>query len=78
MAWLTYTFPIDIKIRQRPNCLCFTIMLVGDPTFPELKDNVVGIFFITLYDQYGNKGKFQVVPRHKNDGEKIRIYLVDA
>ncbi|WP_446471240.1 hypothetical protein [Xenorhabdus stockiae] len=75
---LPVNFPIDITVRQKVGFLCFTVILINDPTFPEVKDYWYPEFYITIYDQYGNKGRFLIAPNNKNDEEKEKIHLVDS
>lgn len=75
---LPITFPIDIEIRQEDGSICFTIMVVGDPTFPKEQDEWYADFIITLYDQYGNKGKFFLIPNNYDNTRKQSIYFAEV
>ncbi|AOM40765.1 hypothetical protein [Xenorhabdus hominickii] len=75
---LPITFPIDIKIRQKVGSLCFSILTVGDPSFPHLQDTWYRAFYFTLYDQYGNKGRFGLIPNNDNNTKKTDVDFAEA
>ncbi|MDC9604673.1 hypothetical protein [Xenorhabdus griffiniae] len=74
---LPITFPIDIEIRQKDGALCFTVMVVGDPTFPKKQDEWYIKFYIDIYDQYGNKGTFAIVPNNDSNAQKEDIHFIE-
>ncbi|MBC8946476.1 MULTISPECIES: hypothetical protein [Xenorhabdus] len=68
--------PIDIEIRQKANALCFTVIFMGFDSIGKTQDTWYNMY-ISIYDQFGNNGMFDVVPRNDNDHEKIKIHLRD-
>ncbi|PHM36012.1 hypothetical protein [Xenorhabdus innexi] len=68
--------PIDIEIRQIANALCFTVIFMGFDSIGKTHDTWYNMY-ISIYDQFGNNGVFDVVPNNDNHQEKLKVHLED-
>ncbi|PHM66025.1 hypothetical protein Xsto_01531 [Xenorhabdus stockiae] len=73
---LNITHPIDIEIRQIANALCFTVIFMGFDSIGKSQDTWYDMY-IKIYDQFGNNGTFDIVPRNDNHQEKLKVHLAD-
>ncbi|MBD2810752.1 hypothetical protein ID853_07630 [Xenorhabdus sp. Vera] len=74
---LPITFPVDIKVKQQYGFLCFSILVVGDPSFPHIQDVWYKQFYIIIYDQYGNKGKYWLMPNNDSNANKSDVFFIE-
>ncbi|MBD2782629.1 hypothetical protein [Xenorhabdus szentirmaii] len=75
---LPINFPLNIRINQHFGELCFSILMVTDYTFPKLQDKWYDAFIFTVYDQFGNKGIYGLIPDNTNDESKQEVYFAEV
>ncbi|PHM39411.1 hypothetical protein Xmau_02753 [Xenorhabdus mauleonii] len=75
---LPINFPLKIKINQHFGELCFSILTVMDYNFPKLQDQWYDAFIFTVYDQFGNKGIYGLIPDNTNDESKQEVYFAEV
>ncbi|MDR0218538.1 MAG: hypothetical protein LBI71_06595 [Enterobacteriaceae bacterium] len=69
-------FPVDIKIRQQSNTVCFTVIQVMYKDAPSY--NTWYDFYIIIYDQYGNEGKIWVVENSNSENDEQLVHFSDS
>ncbi|MDX7988290.1 hypothetical protein FE392_13265 [Xenorhabdus sp. 12] len=75
---LPVNFPLNIRINQHFGELCFSILTVTDYDFPKLQDKWYDAFIFTVYDQFGNKGVYGLIPNNNDDETKQEVYFAEA